>query len=68
MTWAATWILVKPATAGEDLSEPGDSEEPWFRGNRAYGIVRSQAPGDGKDAVYMAINYISDLDLSVLTE
>ena len=29
--------------------------------------MRSQAP-DGADGVYMAINYISDLDISVLTE
>ena len=33
----------------------------------AYGIMRSQAP-DGADGVYMAINYISDIGISVFTE
>ena len=65
MTWAATWILVKPATAGEDLSEPGDSEGPWFYGSKAYGIMTSEL---GDKAIFMSIGYIDDLGVSVLTQ
>ena len=63
-SFSATFIRVHNKD-GDVLAERGDSGGPWFRGNTAYGIMRSQADGDG---VYMAINYISDLGISVLTE
>ena len=65
-SFSATFIRVHNED-GDDLADGGDSGGPWFRGNTAYGIMRSQAP-EGADGVYMAINYISDLDISVLTE
>ena len=61
-TWSARFIRVHHE--GIDLSEPGDSGGPWFLGNTAYGIMRSQI---GDDAIFMAINYIDILDLTVLT-
>ena len=64
-TWSATWILVKPATAGVDLSEPGDSGGPWFFGNTAYGIMTSHL---GDKAIFMSIDYIDVLDVTVLTK
>ena len=52
-----------------NLAEDGDSGGPWFVGNTAYGTtafrVGSQAP---YDAVYMAVNYMYELDLEVLVD
>ena len=64
-TWTNTWVLVKPATAGEDLSEPGDSGGPWFKGNRAYGLMKGQL---GNKGIFMSIDYFDDLDVTVLTQ
>jgi streptogrisin C len=50
---------------GAILSAPGDSGGPWFLENIAYGI-NSGAYSDG-DAIYMPINYIERLGVSVLT-
>lgn len=50
---------------GAILSAPGDSGGPWFLENIAYGI-NSGAFSDG-DAIYMPINYIDRLGVSVLT-
>ncbi|MBN2002440.1 MAG: hypothetical protein JXA21_03710 [Anaerolineae bacterium] len=61
-SWCSTFIRVH--RDGVDLAEGGDSGGPWFSGNTAYGIMRSQI---GNDATYMAINYISYLGISVLT-
>ncbi len=60
------WIRVHKE--GVDLSKSGDSGAPWYRGNAAYGIHHGGAGADDKDAVYMAINYIDYLDLSVITD
>lgn len=50
-----------------NLSEPGDSGGPWFTEDYAYG-THFGAPGDDpNDSIYMAINYISSLGVSVLT-
>ncbi|HEX6096967.1 MAG TPA: PKD domain-containing protein [Thermoanaerobaculia bacterium] len=50
-----------------NLSEAGDSGGPWFVDNYAYG-THFGAPGDdANDSIYMAINYISSLGVSVLT-
>ena len=60
-----TWILVENANV--NLAQEGDSGGPWFVGNNAYGTtafrVGDQAP---YDAVYMAVNYMSALDLEIL--
>ncbi|HEX6083745.1 MAG TPA: PKD domain-containing protein, partial [Thermoanaerobaculia bacterium] len=51
---------------GTNLSEPGDSGGPWFVENVAYGIHHGY-PADDQDSIYMAINYISGIGVSVLT-
>lgn len=50
---------------GVDLSSGGDSGGPWFNGNTAYG---SHSGGIGDDSIYMAINYISGIGVSVYTD
>ncbi|MEM9595222.1 MAG: S1 family peptidase, partial [Acidobacteriota bacterium] len=60
----ATATYIRVSRSGVDLSSGGDSGGPWFNGNNAYGIHHS---GIGNDATYMAINYISVLGVSVLT-
>lgn len=50
---------------GATLAGPGDSGGPWFLENIAYGIT-SGGISDG-DAIYMPINYISRIGVSVLT-
>jgi PKD repeat protein len=50
---------------GATLSAPGDSGGPWFLENIAYGI-NSGAYSDG-DAIYMPINYLDRIGVSVLT-
>ncbi|HEY0370680.1 MAG TPA: PKD domain-containing protein [Thermoanaerobaculia bacterium] len=50
---------------GAVLSAPGDSGAPWFLENIAYGI-NSGAYSDG-DAIYMPINYLDRIGVSVLT-
>lgn len=62
-TWSATWILVQRGAV--DLVEGGDSGGPWMVGNTAYGITMGQWD---KKGIYMAINYIDILDVTVLTE
>jgi len=60
-SWGSTFIRVH--RDGVDLAEGGDSGGPWFREDTAYGIMKSEI---GDDAVYMAINYVDILDLTVL--
>lgn len=57
------WIRVD--NSGKILGESGDSGGPWFSGNTAYGIHHGTY-SDG-DAVYMGINFVGDLGLTVLT-
>lgn len=59
----ATFIRVHN-NSGVDLANGGDSGGPWFYNNTAYGIMSGEI---GADAVYMAINYISNSSLTVLT-
>ncbi len=59
----ATFIRVHNNN-NNNLSEAGDSGGPWFNGNTAYGI---HSGGIGNDAIYMPINYVSSLGISVLT-
>ena len=59
---SATFIRV--SNDGQDLSSGGDSGGPWFSGNTAYGI---HSCGIGNDSCYTAINYVSGLGVSVLT-
>lgn len=61
-----TFILVDNYFGYEDgLSEPGDSGCPWFNSYYAYGCHSGSA---NDDAIYMAINYLSEIDVSLLTD
>ncbi|MEV0621908.1 S1 family peptidase [Nonomuraea sp. NPDC050404] len=68
VTCSATWIRV----SGSGLKcYPGDSGGPWFNAYKAYGIYKGQSStGTGTAgcnwAVYMAINYISNINVSLL--
>ena len=59
----STFVCVNPGNV--PLSQPGDSGGPWFSGNTAYG-VHSGGDGSGTLAIYMPIDYISSLGLTVL--
>lgn len=50
-----------------DLSQGGDSGGPWYSGQAAWGIHSGHPGSDDYDALYMAINYISSLGVSVRT-
>lgn len=65
---SATFIYVDSPT--QDQSEPGDSGGPWFSGETAYGIHSGGYIGGGgtfNAAVYMAIDYLAPLGVTVLT-
>ena len=70
-SYSPTFIRVRNS-GGADLANIGDSGGPWFSGNTAYGIMRGEATADGgntyKDGVYMAVNYVSKLGVTVMTE
>ena len=44
---------------------PGTVGGPWFYGSKAYGIMTSHL---GDKAIFMSIDYIDDLDITVLTQ
>lgn len=67
----STYIWVANTAGTDDLSEPGDSGGPWFLANDAYGTMTAKispgTSGTGADGVYMAVDYISGIDVSVMT-
>ena len=63
----ATFIRVDSRSSSNNLSEPGDSGGPWFLEDKAYGSHYGAPGDDANDSIYMAINYISTLAVSVLT-
>lgn len=62
---AATFVRVDGGN--NDLSSAGDSGGPWFVEGLAYGTHLGTLTADQNDAIYMPINYISSLGVSVLT-
>ena len=58
----ATFVFVDGGST--NLSSGGDSGGPWFNGSTAFGI---HSGGAGNDSVYMPINYVSGIGVSVLT-
>ena len=65
----ATFIRVNNTAGYNNLSEPGDSGGPWFTAYTAWGSHVDSAPAgdDPNDAIYMAINYVSGIGVSVMT-
>lgn len=63
----ATFIRVDNTAGYSDLSSGGDSGGPWFLVNTAYGTHVGEPADDPGDAVYMAVNYIGGLGVSVMT-
>lgn len=61
-----TSTFIRVHRDGVTLGQGGDSGGPWMYGNTAYGIHHGSVDSNG-DGIYMAINYISYLGLSVLT-
>ena len=59
----ATFIRVNGLS--QDLSVGGDSGGPWWSGQLAYGIHRSEPVADPWDAVYTAQNYLGQLNRRV---
>ena len=65
---SATFIWVDNTAGDDNLSSGGDSGGPWFLGNDAYGTHVGSAADDENDAVYMAVNYISEgIEVDVMT-
>ncbi|HEX7149901.1 MAG TPA: PKD domain-containing protein [Thermoanaerobaculia bacterium] len=62
-----TFVRVDGDATGMNLSEPGDSGGPWFVEDLAYGIHQGAPGDDADDSIYMPINYISSIGVSVLT-
>ena len=71
--WSPTFIRVTPEDPTSLFVDLGDSGGPWFSGTTAWGtLVGWQSEDvDGihvTDAIYMAINYLSQIGVSVLIE
>lgn len=70
--WNATFIEVR-ASAGQRLSQQGDSGGPFYVGGNAWGtMVMDVEWWQGgtwlrSDAIYMAVDYIGLMDVDVLT-
>ncbi|MEM9598674.1 MAG: trypsin-like serine protease [Acidobacteriota bacterium] len=66
---SASSTFIRVDGNGGNLSDPGDSGGPWFVENLAYGIHSGgyDTGSNAGDSIYMAINYISSLAVSVLT-
>lgn len=64
---AATFIRVNNTNVNyPDLSDNGDSGGPWFLTNTAYGIHHGSPGDDPNDAIYMAVNYVDGLGVTVV--
>ncbi len=62
-----TFIRVDNTAGYRDLSQAGDSGGPWFIEHTAIGIHSGQPGEDVNDAIYMAIDYINGLNLTLIT-
>ena len=67
--WSPTYIKVTPEDPTGSFVEVGDSGGPWFSGTTALGIMIGYATtGETRDAVYMAVDYLSQIGVTVLTD
>ena len=65
---SSTYIRVNnDSSSYPNLSEGGDSGGPWFNSSTAFGTHVGAPGSDANDAVYMAINYVSGISVSVMT-
>lgn len=66
---SSTFIRVDATANFPDLSAGGDSGGPWYLEQIAYGTHSGGFNGGSNDgdSIYMAINYISSIGVSVLT-
>jgi len=63
----ATFIRVDNTAGYSNLSSDGDSGGPWFTAYTAWGSHCTHPGDDPNDAVYMAINYVSGIGVSIMT-
>jgi hypothetical protein len=65
-----TWMLVNNYFDYDDLVALGDSGGPWFNNGYALGITHGAGTDDygNQYAVYMAIDYISGVGVSLMTD
>ena len=65
----ATWMEVQSVTnPPARIAGPYDSGGPWYSSYQAYGIHNSCNDADGGTlAVYMAVDYLSNIGVSVMT-
>lgn len=63
----ATFIRVDNTAGWNNLSSGGDSGGPWFLVNTAYGTHSGEPGPNPNDAIYMAVNYVGGLGVSVMT-
>lgn len=64
---SATFIRVDNTAGYTNLSSAGDSGGPWFLVNTAYGTHSGEPGADPNDAIYMAVNYVTGINVSVMT-
>jgi hypothetical protein len=71
--WSPSYItnpsptfMVVHSFSGADMGNAGDSGGPWYNGTEAWGIHSGSI--EEIDAIYMAINYISSLNIAVLLQ
>ena len=67
---SSTWMLVNNYFDYDDLVALGDSGGPWFINGYAMGITHGEGTDDygNQYAVYMAIDYISGVGVSLMTD
>ena len=65
-SWSATWMRINANAQYPNQTDDGDSGGPVFSNTTAYGVMAASL-SDG-DAVYMAINYIDTLGVSVIMD
>lgn len=63
----ATFIRVNNTAGYSPLALGGDSGGPWFMASTAWGSCFGFPGDDPNDAIYMAINYVSGIGVSVMT-
>jgi hypothetical protein len=64
---SATFIRVDNTAGYNDLSSAGDSGGPWFLVETAYGTDSGTPGPDHNDAIYMAVNYLDEIGVYVMT-